>query len=143
MISWFKNVLLELRRIAEALGGLVDAVHALNIRPSEDAKLAARVADLELSVDRREAEAEALLLKAKGKFDAARAAEERTRRLAEGNARSDEELEESVLEAYAEAGIPLSDAPNGEEEGVPPVSTRLGRRHESKQNALSKKWGLT
>lgn len=141
MISYFRNVLAELRLICAALGELVDAVHALNTRGADTTALDARLAALELEIDKRDARAEALLLKAEGKFKAARASEERARRLAEGVEQSEEEELEEIRQAYADAGIPLGNGGGSGEEEVPSVPTRLGRRLESKSAAFAMKFG--
>lgn len=141
MIRWFKDVLLALRAIVHALGGIAEAIHGLSTQSEHDAGLATRVGALELEMERRHAEAEGLLLKAKGKFDAARAAEERTRRLANGAEESEEELEEAIRAAYADAGIQLEHGELGQEEGVQPMRGGMASRHESKSNAHAMKYG--
>lgn len=144
MIRWFRGLLSALEAIRDALGGITEAVHALRTNTDVDPALESRVADLELRLERHMAEAEALMLKAKGKFDAARASEERTRRLADsapGVEEGEEELTEDELrEAYAAAGIHLGNAEAEPPEGVQPLPSRMDRRRQSKQNALALKW---
>lgn len=146
MKRWFRSVLLALEGIRDALGGVVNAVHELHTEPAMDATLESRVAALERELERRHAEAEGLLLKAQGKFDAARAAEERTRRLAESAAQpgeGEEDLDEqAIIEAYEQVGLPLSDAAGSEENGMHTVPSRMETRRSSKQNAHRAKFGV-
>lgn len=145
MIRWFRNVSESLREISSALGGLLESVHALSMPGPTDQDLAGRVAALERELERRHAEAEGLLLKARGKHDAARAAEERARRLASrGPEESDDggELDEDTIRrAYAEAGVSLADGDGSEEEGLPAVPGGMARRQASKRSAYDAKWG--
>lgn len=93
----------------------------LDERVEEDA-VAPRLEALELSHKKWEAEAEALVLQAKGKFEAARSAEERTRTMKKSIERDPESGAESTEElaaAYRELlGIPAADGEGGEEGGV-------------------------
>lgn len=140
MFQRFRRRLAALEGIRDALGGLLEAVHELPIRSGGDAELEGRVARLELELERRHAEAEGLLLRAQGKFDAARAAEERTRRLAERAEEGDEDELEAIRAAYEEAGVPLGDEEGSEANGVQPVPSAMEARASSKQSAYAMKW---
>jgi hypothetical protein len=111
--------------------------------PPPDPALERRIAALELELERRHAEAEGLLLAAKGKFDATRASEERARRWAQsvnGAEESDELDEEEIRAAYEAAGVPLDDGGGGGAEGMQPVSPRVARRSERKAGARAMKF---
>ncbi|MFG0329818.1 MAG: hypothetical protein ACF8PN_07975 [Phycisphaerales bacterium] len=140
MINWFRRLLRAVEGIAVTLGGLCDAVHALDTGAARDGALDGRVAALERELERRHAEAEGLLLKAAGKFDAARAAEERARRLAERVETSEDDQLDALRSAYAEAGIPLDDEGSGEGEGLHAVRNGMATRDESRANAYAMKW---
>lgn len=141
MIRYFRALLSAVEAIATGLGAVCEAVHGLDTRGRHSDGLDGRVAALEREMERRHAEAEGLLLKASGKFDAARAAEERARRLADRAESGDEERLEEIVEAYAQAGLPLHDAPNGDGETLQPVHGRVAGRHDSKSSAYAMKWG--
>lgn len=141
MIQWFRDLLGELRGIRTTLGGVLEALHGLHTAGSDTSTLEARLAALELSIDKREAQAEAVLLQAEGKFKAARASEERARRLAESSEASEEDLADELIEAYTAAGFPVGNGAGSEEEEVQPVHTRMGRRRESKSSAHAMKFG--
>lgn len=140
MFRWFRRGDAQLSDLTETLGGLGEALHALATTRTEDPSLELRVAALEREMERRHAEAEGLLLKARGKFEAARAAEERTRRLAERDEPSEEEQLEVLREAYAEAGVSLDDDLIGAEEGLHPVRNGVAARGQGKQAALALKF---
>lgn len=144
MKRWFIRLLVALESAADSLGGINTALHGVVTDGSRGDGLEGRVSDLELRLDRQMAEAEALMLRAKGKFDAARAAEERARRLADsGSGLEDGDAfdEEEIRRAYEEAGFSLSDASSGPGEEVLPVHSRLDARRASKSNALQMKFG--
>lgn len=116
MKRWFSRLLQAIEAVATELHGLrTDVADA----PEEVSALEARVADLERSQANWKAECEGLLLRAENKHKATRAAEERTRRLAE-SAGVDEEgladLPPHIRTLYT------GDGGGGEEEGVPPMS---------------------
>lgn len=126
--------------IAALLEQLVDAVHGLTTGGAETVDLDRRLAAVERDIERRFAESEGLLLKAKGKHDAARAAEERARRLAASAEDSEPDLED-FAEAFQANGVLPGDAPAGGDEGVPAVRGGMAGRHASKSNAYAAKWG--
>lgn len=144
MIGWFRGTLRALQDIADSLGGVLQALHELSTAPAPDHGLESRVADLELSIERRAAEAEALLLKAQGKYDAARAAEERQRRLkesAERAAEGDPDLFEELARAQAAAGeVYQGDANGSEPGGMPALHGAVAPRLTEREGAYAAKW---
>jgi hypothetical protein len=143
MFRSLKTLAAAVLRIGDQLERLTEAVHGANTQPSADPELERRLAALELELERRHAEAEGLLLRAKGQFDAARAAEERARRHAESAQRSEEGDElspEELAAAYEAAGLRLDDGGGGDAEGLQPVHSRLGRRSERKAAAFAMKF---
>ncbi len=144
------------KRIIEALAALLAAVTTLSDQRQAGNQpkaheehlfvLRNRVSDLEGRLATIQAEAEANLLLAQNERKVARRAEERTRtdlnRLAEGTEAGEAggfDLEE-VADAYAEHGLQLEHGGSGEEEGVPPVPTRMAG-HSRHANALALKFG--
>lgn len=140
MIRWARHLLLALQAIAAAVEAAVDAIHGLSTGAEVDAGIASRVAALELEMERRHAEAEGLLLKAKGKMDAARSAEERARRLAESTPPSEEEQLEADLADYEAAGLLSDNGAIGPEEPMQPVPGSMATRADSKASAYQMKW---
>lgn len=126
------NLLTHLIKQREQDGGVLDRVQAL-----------------ELSHKKWEAEAEALVIQAKGKYDGARNAEERTRTMKKSLARDPEsgpESEEELAEAYREllGIVPQADGDGGEEDGVSSLrpDLELGAPDErSYEAALRAKFG--
>jgi hypothetical protein len=134
-------------RIGDQLERLTEAVHGVGTQAPPDADLGRRVANLELELERRHAEAEGLLLRAKGQFDAARAAEERARKHAiraenavGGSDEGDELDPEEIQAAYEAAGVFADDGGGSRDEGLQPVHPRLARRAERKAGARAMKF---
>jgi hypothetical protein len=121
MIRFFRSVLATLVAIAEGIESLTQAVQTALGGMSDVTALGDRLASLEASQRRIEAEAEALVIKAESKFKAARAAEERTRH-AQARSRVDEELEEDE----EPGGVHPAYAGRGEAGGMPPMSNHVG-----------------
>lgn len=146
MIAYFRDLLQALLAIGEGVRAVGEALHGLHTDGNHADALAERVADLERAFEIRHAEAEGLLLQAKGKFDAARAAEERTRRLSK-SAPSDEEepdpFEDGLqeLEAVEAAQLHLGDEGGSELNGLHPMHTRVDSRRASRESAYAMKWG--
>jgi hypothetical protein len=140
MFKNFRRALQAVVQIAQILEGLLEAVHGLSHGSATDPDVAKRLAAVEREFERRNAEAEGLLLRAKGQLDAARAAEERQRRLAERSPESSEPIEE-LAEAYAQGGVPQADGDDGSGQGVLALHGSLASRRDSKSNAYAMKWG--
>jgi len=104
-----------------------------------------RVGALEGSLTRHMAEAESLILKAEGKFHAARAAEERSR----GKEKRAEELLASASDEEGEGPLPewyldqlrRGDGGGGTEEGVQPVRNGVETREETVARLRAMKLG--
>lgn len=146
MFRAIKQLPSMLERIAVTLEGLIEAVHGLYELGSTDTSLVARMDDMERRVGLVVADAEAKLLQAEGKLKAARAAEERERRLAESAARrsdsdDDEFTEDEIAEAYARAGVHLPNGQPGGDQGVLPLPSGVDARREGKARAIAAKWG--
>ena len=88
------------------------------------------------------AEAHALILKAKGQYDSARAAEERTRRLASEPEEGPDERLEALRDAYAEVGVPVGDGGFGAQEELPGLHPSVEPSHAGKSEAYAMKFGL-
>jgi hypothetical protein len=145
MFQGFRDAVSALRSIAASLGGIREALHALVMQGQTGGGLEGRVKDIELAMDKREAQADATLMQAEAKLKSARAAEERERRLAESHAERSEGdqggFSDDVLAAYADAGIPIGNDAGGIEEGMPPVRGQVAPEPGSKQLARNRKWG--
>jgi hypothetical protein len=143
MFRWFRDALSSWVRISDRIESLTLAVHDLATAAVNDESLGARVAALELELDKREAKADAVLMKAEGQLKAARAAEERARRLGESSAgdwEGGEGLPPEILQAYQDAGLRLNDGAGGEEGEVPAVSGGMAPAPRGKEAALNRKW---
>lgn len=144
MFRTIKSLVRELARIADLVEGLIHSVHGLIQGDAEAGKLAERIDALERRVGLIVADAEAKLASAEGKLKAARASEERERRLAETRARNaegDDDLSaEAIREAYAAAGLDFDDDGRSRENGVPAVPTHVDARREGKAAAIAAKW---
>ena len=141
MFDWFRNLLRTLEDLRGAVLAVVEAIHGLHTQSVDTSALETRLRAVELALDKREAEAEATLMRAEAKFKAARASEERARRLAESHEQSDEEIADEIREAYADAGFHLGNGEGSPEEGMPAMPSRLARRQESKSAAFMMKYG--
>lgn len=127
MIEWAKGISRAITRAADALEALVHATQKIYIALQElggsPDGLEARIEQLERQRALWEAEIDGKLLQAENKFKAARASEERTRRLSEsfgGDEDGLDELPAGIRELYR------GDAEAGREEGVPAVRPDVG-----------------
>ena len=144
MRAWFRGLLREIGRIADGVDSLLGAVHGLPTGADESGALDDRVTALERAFELRMAESEGLLLKAQGRFEAARAAEERARRLAENSAPEspDDRLDE-IVAAYEEAGVPLGNGVGGAEPELHPMPMGVEGRPSRKSEAYAMKFGTS
>lgn len=151
MISYFREALRALQALSTGVHTLCDLCR-LHLEESGGApRLEGRLEELERTRAKWEAELEGLMLKAEGKFNAARAAEERTRakekraeELHEAVHGDPEELEDLPPE-YREL-LRRLDGEGGEGEGVQPMPAGLDGRSEGprphpRDRAKMIKWG--
>ncbi len=146
MFKALRAAVAALLLLPDAINSVALAVHEVGGRDGSDAALAERVRLLEVNLEMQLAEASALMVKAGSLKAAARASEERERKLAAAATRSaevdDEELtSEELQRAYADAGIQLVHAGGGPEGEVPAVSEPLAETRRGKDAARAKKWG--
>ena len=146
MFKALRATLEAIQHAAESLDSLSRSLHQLASAPSDHDALDDRLGVLESTLELRLAEGDALLIKAGSLKAAARAAEERERKLAASHS-SDEErdpdefTEEEINQAYADAGIQLEHGASGEGEEVQAVSPVLDEGRKGKSAALALKWG--
>jgi len=139
----------SIKALSEAAQACVDLLSGIradlaSAEPAQDPELEQAVQRLEVSRAKWEAEIEALILKAKGQYDSARNAEERTKTMKKSyNAEADEgdaQSMEDVANAYRELGYNLSggDGEGGEPNGVQPVPEGLAPH--TKMAPVMAKW---
>lgn len=129
-----------IENLSETNAALLGAVHALATAAPEGSDVEPRVAALERELERRHAEAEGLLLKAQGKHDAARAAEERARRLSE-SAQEEREPIEVLAEQFEVEGLRYGDEEGSGANGVHPVPSGVAVRNPGTAAAFAMKFG--
>ena len=142
----FRKVTEALARAAQGVERLTSAVEALR-EVQGDGDVKQRLQALELGQQKWEAGIEALIMRAEGKFRAARASEERARNKGRGILDDDDETPETADgsdQIRDMAQVPRWDATVGDhaqpsgQEGLPNLSTSVG----SARHALLAKFGI-
>ena len=145
MKAYFAAVLEALQAIAAALPELTAAVLGHFTEQPTDPALGARLDDLERRLSLELAEAEATRVKANGRFDAARASEERARRLAAVESGAEEGDDggdpEAIAEAYAQLDVLPGNGAGSEAGPVFAMPSHMARARGRKDQALNAKWG--
>lgn len=147
MFGYFTKSLRARQITATALDSIAEHLHGSFTGAPQDEALADRVGVLEVKLAATLAEAEATLVKAGAKFNAARAAEERERRLSQppqspevGDDGEPYDLEEAV-EAMASGDLREEHAGVVPDEGLQPVSGYMAARSRGLAAAWAMKWG--
>jgi len=146
MFKAFRAALEALHDISSGLSDLTQAVHGLPTGPENSDALAERVAVLESTLELNMAEANGLLIKAGSLKQAARASEERERKLAAAKQESEDSLggeftAEEIEAAYAAAGFQPGDAVGVPPQEMQPVSPVLEGDPRRPLGALARKFG--
>lgn len=141
MFRTFSRLVVALQRIAGYLEGISCSLDAIVQLQKEMGPARDRLAELELSRARFEAEMGALVLTAEGKFKAARNAEARERQLKKSYERLVDDFDPDGTEVEASRGSPDIDydAQPSEEERL--QSLRLDVAPNNKAPAIAAKWG--
>jgi len=146
MFSTWKAHISATERAAHSLQLLAEILQERPTEASQVDALSERVRTLEVTLEAQFAEAQALMVKAGSLKAAARAAEERERRLADASASPETGDPESDLtpdqlrQAYEDAGFPVGDVDPSEGDGVPPVSNDVVYLPTARGNAARMKW---
>lgn len=119
MIRYFASLLEAIQSISGTLRTLVMREGGIGGRGALDGALEDRVRALELQREVWEADVEGLVLKAKGQYKAAAAAESRARTLAK-TTDFEEEADEDLFARFLQS-LPDGEAEGSEEIRVPPV----------------------
>lgn len=126
MIRFFRQLPGSLRELVEVLGYVASRLDAVVQGLQEDGGLADRVAEMERTLERRDAQTRALLEEVEARFRASRSSEERARHMIKRMAPDDEEAPEGdeegpdAVEEWLHQ-VQASHAARGEEGGVQPV----------------------
>ncbi len=147
MFKALRSAVDTLRAIERALDELARTIHAVPTSPPLPDGLAERVAVLESTLDLSIAEANGLLIKAGSLKAAARASEERERKLAATKQESEDSLggeftPQEIAEAYSAAGFQPPDANGGVQPELPGLPEPVEGSPGGRTGALAKKWGV-